>query len=115
MRCMYIQSNQTIWTTLGRMGHWSLFAGGLYSEGQWENALTVDFSKTIAVYDVKVGLYCKLNEYMKTLMCLRSMSFFDLGPRSLRLHRRQHFFKHHLIRNHYANQSQIHVDPPWDG
>ena len=34
----------------------------------WEKAYLVDFSKTIAVYDVKVGMNCKLNEYMKICM-----------------------------------------------
>ena len=25
----------------------------------------VDYSETIEIYDIKVGIYCKLNEYME--------------------------------------------------
>ena len=38
----------------------------------WEKGKTIDFSETILVYDVRVG------------RCQRSMSFSDLGPRSLK-------------------------------
>ena len=41
----------------------------------------MDISETIAVFDVKVFMYKKLNEYMKIHM--RSRSFFDFCPRSL--------------------------------
>ena len=57
----------------------------------WEKAYLVDFSETIAVYDVKVGMNYKLNEYMKIRVCLKSRSYFDLGPRSLRFCHGQHF------------------------
>ena len=50
-----------------------------------ENALIVDFSKPIAVCDVKVGMYCELNEYMEICMYQMSRSFFDLCTRSLRM------------------------------
>ena len=56
-----------------------------------ESALIVEFSETIAVYDVKVCMYCKINEYMKIRMCVRSRSFFDLGPWSLIFCHLQHF------------------------
>ena len=77
----------------------------------WENAKIVDFSETFAVYEINVGMYCKLNEYMKLLMCLRSRSFFDLGPRSLRF-RPQH------IQTSPQKPLEIvkfHLDPSWDG
>ena len=41
----------------------------------------MDFSETIAVYDVKVNRYSKLNEYMNLYEYQRSRSFIDLGPR----------------------------------
>ena len=44
----------------------------------------VDYSETLVVYDIKVGIYSKLNEYVEINMYQRSRSFFDLCPRSLR-------------------------------
>ena len=38
------------------------------------------FSETIVVYDVKVGRYSQLNEYMKLYEYQRPRSFIDLGP-----------------------------------
>ena len=38
----------------------------------------VDYSETIEVYDIKVGIYCKLTEDMETYMYQRSRSFFNL-------------------------------------
>ena len=46
----------------------------------------VDYSETIEVYGIKVGIYSKQNKYMETCMYQRSMSFFDHCPRSLRFH-----------------------------
>ena len=34
----------------------------------------VGYSETIQVYDIKVGIYSKLNEYMEILMYQRSRS-----------------------------------------
>ena len=31
----------------------------------WEKVITMDFSETIVVYDIKVGSCSQLNEYMK--------------------------------------------------
>ena len=42
---------------------------------------TVDFSKTIAACDLKVGRCRQLIEFMKVREYLRSRSFLDLGPR----------------------------------
>ena len=33
----------------------------------WEEGKTMDFSETIVVYDIKVGICSKLNEYMKLM------------------------------------------------
>ena len=41
------------------------------------------FSKTIAAYDLKVGSYTELNDFMKLHEYQRSRSLFDLPQRSL--------------------------------
>ena len=46
----------------------------------------VDYTESIEVYDIKVGIYSKLNEYMETYMYQRSRPFIDLCPRSLSFH-----------------------------
>ena len=46
----------------------------------------MDFSETIEIYGIKVGIYSTLTEYMEVYVYQRSMSFFDLCPRSLRFH-----------------------------
>ena len=45
----------------------------------------MDYSETIQVYDMKVGMYSKLTEYMYIYMYQRSRSFFVLCIRSLRM------------------------------
>ena len=45
----------------------------------------VDYSEHIEVYDIQFGIYSKLNAYIELHMYQRSMSFFDLCPRSLRM------------------------------
>ena len=52
----------------------------------WEKALMLDYSETIEMYGIKVGIYSKLNEYMEIYMYQRSRSFCDLCTRSLRFH-----------------------------
>ena len=50
---------------------------------EWEKVKTMEklfFSETIVVYDIKVGRYSQLNEYMKLYEYQRSRSFIDLGP-----------------------------------
>ena len=61
----------------------------------WEKDKTMDFSETIIVYDVKVGICSKLNVYMNLYEYQRSRSFIDLGPRSLRFN----IFKLLFLRN----------------
>ena len=53
----------------------------------WENASMEDYSETIEVYDIKVVIYGELNNHMEIYMYQRSLSFFDLWPRSLRMKR----------------------------
>ena len=43
----------------------------------------MDLSETIGVYDVKVNIWSKLNEYINIYEYQRSRSFIDLGPRLL--------------------------------
>ena len=38
----------------------------------WEKVKTMDFSETIVVYDIKVGICSQLNEYMKLYEYQRS-------------------------------------------
>ena len=61
----------------------------------WEKGNIMDFSETIVVYDIRVGRFIELNEYMNLYECQRSRSFIDLGPRSLRFN----IFKLLLLRN----------------
>ena len=43
----------------------------------------MDFSETILVYDIKVGRFIQLNEYMDIYEYQKSRSFTDFRPRSL--------------------------------
>ena len=33
----------------------------------WEDGKTMDFSETVVVYDIKIGIVSQLNEYMKLM------------------------------------------------
>ena len=61
----------------------------------WEKSNIMDFSETIVVYDIKVGRFIQLNEYMNLYEYQGSRPFIDLCPRSLRLN----IFKLLLLRN----------------
>ena len=74
----------------------------------------MDFSETTAIYVVKVGMFCKLNELMKIHMCLNSRSFFDLGPRLLRCSPHQHFQTSSPQKPIGPVKVNLHLDP-WDG
>ena len=50
----------------------------------WEKGKLMEFSETIVVYDIKVGRFSLLNEYMNHYEYQRSGSFTELRPRSLR-------------------------------
>ena len=52
----------------------------------WENGKTMDFSETIIVYDIKVGICSELNKNMNPYEYQKSMSFsnfFSLEPARL--------------------------------
>ena len=61
----------------------------------WEKGNIMDFSETIVAYDIKVGRFMHLNEYMNLCEYQRSRPFIDLRPRSLRFN----IFKLLLLRN----------------
>ena len=61
----------------------------------WEKGKIMDFSETIVVYDIKVGRFSLLNEYMNHFEYQRSRSFIELRPRSLRFN----IFNLLLLRN----------------
>ena len=61
----------------------------------WEKGKIMDFSETIVVYDIKVGIFRLLNEYMNHYEYQRSRSFIELRPRSLRFN----IFNLVLLRN----------------
>ena len=61
----------------------------------WEKGKIMDFSETIVVYDIKVGRFSLLNEYMNHYEYQRSRSFTELRPRSLRFN----IFNLLLLRN----------------
>ena len=59
----------------------------------------MDFSETFVVFDIKVGRFSQLNEYMNLYEYQRSWSFIDLCPRSFRFN----IFKRLLLRNRKAD------------
>ena len=60
---------------------------------------TMNFSKKIIVYDIKVGRCSQLNEYMNLYEYQKLRSFIDCHPRSLRFN----IFKLLFLRNHLAS------------
>ena len=50
----------------------------------WEKCKIMDISETIVVYDIKIGRFSLLSEYMNYYEYQRSRSFIELRPRSLR-------------------------------
>ena len=84
---------------------WSLIL--LYGE----KAKTMGFLETIVVYDIKVGRWSQLNEYMKVYEYQRSRSFIDLGPSHSDLIF-SNFFSSITVR---PIEAKFHVEPPWDG
>ena len=61
----------------------------------WEKGKIIDFSETIVVYDIKVGRFSLLNEYLSHYEYQRSRSFIELHRRSLRFN----IFNLLLLRN----------------
>ena len=73
----------------------------------WDQGKIMDFSETIiVVYDIKVGRFSQLNEYMNLYEYQRSRSFIDLCPRSLRF---SIFFCSETTR---PIESKFHMEPP---
>ena len=60
-----------------------------------EKGEIMDFSETIVVYNIKVGRFSLINEYMNHYEYQRSKSFIELRPRSLRFN----IFNLLLLRN----------------
>ena len=89
------------WPILRQGQIWSLML--LYGK-----RVTMDFSETIVVYDIKVGKFIQLNEYMKLYEYQRSRPFIDLCPRSLRLN----IFKLLLLRNRRPIECNFYMEPP---
>ena len=71
----------------------------------------MDYSETVVVYYVKVGICSQLNEYMFLYEYQRSRSFIVLGPRSLRFNI-SNFFS---LETAWPIKAKFHVEPPWDG
>ena len=71
----------------------------------------MDFTETIVVYDVKVSICSKLNEYMDLNEYQRSRSLIDLGPRSLRFN----IFKLFSLETARPVEAKFHVEHPRDG
>ena len=46
----------------------------------WDKVKTMNFSETIVVYDIEVGICSQVNECMKFYEYQRSVSLIDLGP-----------------------------------
>ena len=61
----------------------------------WEKGKIMDFSETIVVYDIKIGRFSLLYEYMNHYEYQRSRSFIKIHPRSLRFN----IFNLLLLRN----------------
>ena len=77
----------------------------------WEKVKTMDFSETIAVYDIKIGRCSQLNENMKLYEYQRSRSFTDLGPN----------LSDSIFLNFFSSittwpiEAKFYMEPAWDG
>ena len=75
----------------------------------WEKGKTMDFPKTIVVYDIKVGRNSQLNVYMNLYEYQRSGSFIDFRRRSLRLNILNFFLETAM-----PIEAKLYLEPPWD-
>ena len=75
----------------------------------WGKGKIMDFSETVVVYDIKVGRFSQLNEYITLYEYQRSRSFIDLGPRSLSS-TFANFFCSETAR---PIEAKFHMEPPW--
>ena len=76
----------------------------------WGKGKPMDFSETVVVYDVKVGRFSYLNEYIKQNEYQKSRSFIDPGPRS----RRFTFSNFFALETARPIEAKFHVEPPRD-
>ena len=71
----------------------------------------MDISETIVVYDIKVGRWSLLNEYIKLYEYERSRSFIDIGPSN----------SDSIFSNFFSSitsrpiEAKFHVVLQWDG
>ena len=77
----------------------------------WEKVETINFSGTIVVYDIKIGRWSQLNEYMNIYEYQRSWSFIDLGPS----HSDSIFSNFFSSLTAMPTEAKLHMEPPWDG
>ena len=68
------------------------------------------FSETVQVYDIKVGRWSQLNEYMKLYAYQRSGSFNDLDPS----HSDSIFSNFISSITTMPIKAKFHVEPPWN-
>ena len=59
---------------------WTILMWGQILTFEWETV-----KESIVVYDMKVGICSQVHEYMDHNVCQRTISFSDLGTRSVRL------------------------------
>ena len=76
----------------------------------WEKVKTMDFSETIVVYDIKVGICSQLNEYMKLYEYQRSRSLIDLGPNPSD----STFLNFFSSITNKPIEAKFHMESPWD-
>ena len=76
----------------------------------WEKGKIMDFSETIVVYDIKVGRFSLLNEYMDHYEYQKSGSFIHWT--SSKVTQIQHFQS--WCRNPRPIEAKFHMEPPWD-
>ena len=76
----------------------------------WEKGNIMDISETIVVYDILVGRFIQVNEYMNIYEYQRSRSFSDLRPRSLN----STFSSFFCSETARPIEAKFHMEPPWD-
>ena len=67
--------------------------------------------QTIIVYDIKVGICSELNENINLYQYERSMSFVDLGSRSIRFNIFKLIFS---LETAKPTEAKFHMEPQWD-
>ena len=85
----------------------------IYYTFVWDKGKTMGFSETIIVYDIKVGRYSQLNEYMKLI----NMSTKGQGHllTLVQISQIQYFFYFFSSITTRPIEAKFYVEPPWDG